>query len=264
MASATRELTFLLAAPEKRLLQAIAQRVPGRLRPNHFTVLGVLAATGAGAAYALASRGAGWLWLASAMLAMQWFGDSLDGTLVRVRRTERPRYGYYLDRITDAYSTAAIGVGIGLSHYVHFGLALGLVVLYLLLSINVYLETQVFGTFQLGYGRLGPTEARLMLVTANTVLALSVEVPAEWPALLTDKKRCRGGAAGGAAGGDAGVDRGPVCAERAGPSAARAPRPVPGLASRAQRRGPSSVSGSDPVVPRVSARIAQLGSIGRA
>jgi archaetidylinositol phosphate synthase len=185
MASATRELTFLLAAPEKRLLQAIARRVPDRLRPNHFTVLGVLAATGAGAAYALASRGAGWLWLASAMLAMQWFGDSLDGTLARVRRTERPRYGYYLDHITDAYSTAAIGVGIGLSHYVHFGLALGLVVLYLLLSINVYLETQVFGTFQLGYGRLGSTEARLMLVTANTVLALSVEVPAEWPALLT-------------------------------------------------------------------------------
>jgi phosphatidylglycerophosphate synthase len=185
MASATRELTFLLAAPEKRLLQAIARRVPGSLRPNHFTVLGVLAATGAGAAYALASHGAGWLWLASAMLAVQWFGDSLDGTLARVRRTERPRYGYYLDHITDAYSTAAIGVGIGLSHYVHFSLALGLVVLYLLLSINVYLETQVFGTFQLGYGRLGPTEARLMLVAANTVLALSVEVPAEWPALFT-------------------------------------------------------------------------------
>ncbi len=185
MASTHRELTFLLAAPERRLLQAIARRVPPRWRPNHFTALGVLGATGAGVAYALASHGAVWLWLASAMLVVQWFGDSLDGTLARVRRAERPRYGYYLDHITDAYSTAAIGVGIGLSHYVHFGLALGLVVLYLLLSINVYLETQVFGTFRLGYGRLGPTEARLLLVSANTALALSSEVPAAWSALLT-------------------------------------------------------------------------------
>lgn len=177
-ATAHRELTSLLAAPEKRLLQAIARRVPERWRPNHFTVLGVLAATGAGVAYALASGAAGWLWLASAMLVVQWFGDSLDGTLARVRRSERPRYGYYLDHITDAYSTAAIGVGIGLSHYVHLGLALGLVVLYLLLSINVYLETQVFGTFRLGYGRIGPTEARLVLIAANTGLALSAGMPA--------------------------------------------------------------------------------------
>jgi phosphatidylglycerophosphate synthase len=184
MASAERELRFLLALPEKQFLQSIARRISPRWRPNHFTVLGVLGATGAGLAYALARHGSGWLWLASAMLVVQWLGDSLDGTLARVRHTERPRYGYYLDHITDAYSTAVIGLGIGLSHYVHMGLALGLVVLYLLLSINVYLETSVFGSFRLGYSRIGPTEARLILIAANTVLALSREVPA-WPAPLT-------------------------------------------------------------------------------
>jgi phosphatidylglycerophosphate synthase len=176
MANAPRELTFLLAVPEKQLLQAIARRVPRRLRPNDFTLLGVLSATAAGAAYALARHHPAWLWVASAFLALQWLGDSLDGTLARVRKTERPRYGYYLDHVTDAYSTAVIGLGIGLSHYVHVGLALGLVVLYLVLSINVYLETQVLGTFKLGYGLLGPTEVRLILIGANAVLALGLAI----------------------------------------------------------------------------------------
>jgi phosphatidylglycerophosphate synthase len=185
MATATRELTFLLALPEKKFLQAVARRIPRRFRPNHFTVLGVLAGTGAGVAYALARHGAGWLWVASAMLVVQWFGDSLDGTLARVRKVERPRYGYYLDHITDAYSTAAIGIGIGLSHYVHLGLALGLVVLYLALSVNVYLETHVFGKFELGYGLLGPTEVRIILIAANAALALHQEVSGAWPAIVT-------------------------------------------------------------------------------
>jgi phosphatidylglycerophosphate synthase len=160
--------------------------VPRHLRPNDFTLLGVCAATAAGAAYALARHHPAWLWVASAFLVLQWLGDSLDGTLARVRKTERPRYGYYLDHVTDAYSTAVIGLGIGLSHYVHVGLALGLVVLYLVLSINVYLETQVLGKFELGYGLLGPTEVRLILIAANTALALYREVPgAAWPTLVT-------------------------------------------------------------------------------
>ena len=184
MATATRELTFLLAAPEKKLLQAVARRIPRRWRPNHLTVLGVLAATGAGAAYALARHHPAWLWVASAFLVLQWFGDSLDGTLARVRGAERPRYGYYLDHITDAYSTAVIGIGIGLSHYVHVGLALGLVVLYLALSVNVYLETHVFGKFELGYGLLGPTEVRIIMIVANVALALHRELPGvAWPSI---------------------------------------------------------------------------------
>jgi archaetidylinositol phosphate synthase len=173
MATATRELTFFLAEPERRLLRAIAARLPGALHSDHLTVLGVLGATGAGVAYALSVLSPAWLWAASALLVVNWLGDSLDGTLARVRRHERPRYGYYIDHLVDAYATVAVGLGLGLSPYVDLGIALGAVVLYLVLSINVYLESTVFGAFRLGYGRFGPTEARLILIAANVALALA-------------------------------------------------------------------------------------------
>jgi len=174
---ATRELTFLLAEPERRLLRKIAVRLPAWVTSDQLTAVGVLAATGAGVAYALSGLHAGWLWVASAMLVLNWFGDSLDGTLARVRFAERPRYGYYLDHIVDAFATAAIGVGRGLSPFVSLGVALGLVVVYLALSINVYLESAVFGAFRLGYGRLGPTEVRLILIAVNAGLALHGYIP---------------------------------------------------------------------------------------
>ena len=167
-----RELTFLLAGPERRLLRTIARRLPRAITSDYLTALGVLAATAAGVAYALSARHAGWLWVATAALIANWFGDSLDGTLARVRHTERPRYGYYLDHLVDTYSTAAIGIGLGLSPYFSLGLALGVVVAYLALSINVYLESAVFGSFRLGYGRLGPTEVRLILIVVNAALFL--------------------------------------------------------------------------------------------
>ena len=166
-----RELTFLLAGPERRLLRAIARRLPLAISSDHLTALGVLGATAAGIAYALSAHPA-WLLAASAALVLNWVGDSLDGTLARVRHAERPRYGYYLDHIVDAYSTAAIGIGLGLSPFFSLGIALGLVVVYLALSINVYLESAVFGAFRLGYGHLGPTEVRLILIVVNTVLFL--------------------------------------------------------------------------------------------
>jgi phosphatidylglycerophosphate synthase len=164
---AKRELTFLLAEPERRLLRKIAVRLPAWVTSDQLTALGVLAATGAGVAYALSGLHSGWLWVASAMLVLNWFGDSLDGTLARVRFAERPRYGYYLDHVVDAYATAAIGIGLGLSPFVSLGVALGLVVVYLVLSINVYLESAVFG----------PTEVRLMLIAVNAGLALYRFVP---------------------------------------------------------------------------------------
>ena len=165
-----RELTFLLAGPERRLLRALARRVPAAFTSDHFTALGVLAATVAGLAYALSAQHPGWLWVATAALVANWLGDSMDGTLARVRHAERPRYGYYLDHLVDAYATAAIGIGLGLSPFFSLGLALGLVVVYLALSINVYLESAVFGKFRLGYGRFGPTEARLVLIALNASL----------------------------------------------------------------------------------------------
>jgi len=172
--AAPRQKTFLLARPETRALEWIARRLPRWVMPDHLTALGVLAAIGIAAAYALSNRDPAWLWAASGLLVVHWLGDSLDGTLARVRRSERPRYGYYLDHLVDAIATALIGVGLGLSPYMLLATGMVIVIAYLVLSINTYLETKVFGVFSLGYGRLGPTEARLALVAINTLLAFGV------------------------------------------------------------------------------------------
>lgn len=170
METSTREMSFLLAGPERRVLRWIAARLPRAWMPDHLTAIGVVGALLTMLGYALSPRHPGWLWLASVGLAVNWFGDSLDGTLARVRRIERPKYGYYIDHMVDAVNTAVIGGGIGLSPYVGLPIALVLVILYLCLSINVYLESSVHGQFDLGFGIFGPTEVRLLLVAVNTGL----------------------------------------------------------------------------------------------
>lgn len=169
---ATREASFLLAVPEKRLLRWIAARLPRWILPDDLTALGVLAAVGVAVAYQLANDSHDWLWLASALLVVQWLGDSLDGTLARVRGIERPTYGYYLDHLVDAIATAAIGIGLGLSPLMLLSIGTLIVVAYLILSINVYLESFAFNRFSIGYGYVGPTEIRLILIALNTVVAL--------------------------------------------------------------------------------------------
>jgi archaetidylinositol phosphate synthase len=172
--TAPREKTFLLARPETRVLEWIARRLPSWVMPDHLTALGVLAAVGIAVAYGLSNGSSAWLWAASGLLVVHWLGDSLDGTLARVRRTERPRYGYYLDHLVDAVATALIGIGLGLSPHLLLVTGLAIVVVYLVLSINTYLETQALGVFSLGYGRLGPTEARVGLILLNALLALGL------------------------------------------------------------------------------------------
>jgi phosphatidylglycerophosphate synthase len=169
---ATREPSFLLAKPEKRLLTAIARRMPRWVLPDDLTILGVLAALGVCVVYQLSNDSIEWLWVASALLVAQWFGDSLDGTLARVRKIERPTYGYYIDHLVDAIATAAIGIGLGLSPLMLLSIGTLIVVAYLILSINVYLESFAFGRFSIGYGLVGPTEVRLILIALNTVVAL--------------------------------------------------------------------------------------------
>jgi phosphatidylglycerophosphate synthase len=171
---APRSKQFLLAVPEAHVLEWIARRLPRPVKPDHLTALGVLAAIGIAAAYVLSNGDEAWLWAASGLLVLHWLGDSLDGTLARVRRSERPRYGYYLDHLVDAFATAAIGIGLGVSPYMLLAVGLAIVVAYLILSINTYLETHAFGVFTLGYGRFGPTEARLILIAVNTLLALGL------------------------------------------------------------------------------------------
>jgi phosphatidylglycerophosphate synthase len=176
---ATREPNFLLANLEKRALRAIAARLPRWILPDDLTALGVLSAIGICAAYQLTNMSEAWLWVASALLVVHWLGDSLDGTLARVRKIERPRYGYYLDHIVDAISTALIGIGLGLSPYMLLSVGALIVIAYLILSINVYLESYALGRFSIGYGLLGPTELRLVLIGLNTALALGASLQLE-------------------------------------------------------------------------------------
>jgi phosphatidylglycerophosphate synthase len=178
-AEAPRNKTFLLAKPEERALNWIAARLPARVLPDHLTALGVVAAIGIAIAYLLSNDEPALLWVASGLLVVHWLGDSLDGTLARFRRTERPTYGYYLDHLVDAFATALICVGLGLSPHMLLATGLVIAVAYLLLSINTYLETSAFGRFDLGYGRVGPTEIRVVLMALNTALALGLGLEAQ-------------------------------------------------------------------------------------
>ena len=162
-----RSYDFLLAPLERRLLPRLAAALPRWVVPDHLTIIGLIASTGIGVAYYLSNANEDWLWLASFLLVVNWYGDSLDGTLARFRRIERPRYGFYLDHLMDAYSTFMIGMGLGLSPYMLLAVGLAIVIAYLLLSINVYLETHVFGEFNLGYALIGPTEVRVILIALN-------------------------------------------------------------------------------------------------
>ncbi len=171
---AYREESFLLAVPEKRFLRWLAGKLPRWILPDDMTAVGVLAALAIAAAYQLSNDGNAWLWVASGLLVVQWLGDSLDGTLARVRGIERPTYGYYLDHLVDAISTAAIGIGLGLSPFMLLSTGTLIVVAYLILSINVYLESFAFNRFSIGYGKIGPTEIRLILILLNTALALEL------------------------------------------------------------------------------------------
>ncbi len=168
---AERKALSLTARFEAATLPRLARALPAWVMPDHLTVLGLLAATVIAVAYGLSNHSPLWLWVVNAALVAHWFGDSLDGTLARTRHIERPRYGFYLDHLTDAYSTIAIGLGLGLSPYMLLGTGLAIVAGYLLLSINVYLETHVFGVFRYGYGVLGPTETRLVLIALNVFAA---------------------------------------------------------------------------------------------
>lgn len=168
-----RQMEFVLARLEKRALLWLAARLPAGMMPDHLTLIGILGATMVGAGYMLSNGNEDWLLLSIAGLVVNWFGDSLDGTLARFRRIERPRYGFYLDHLTDAYSTVMIGVGLGLSPYMLLAVGMAIVIAYLVLSINVYLETHAFGTFELAYGAVGPTEVRILLIILNLAALLA-------------------------------------------------------------------------------------------
>src|ERR1044071_9642041 len=137
----------LLSDYEKRFLIRIAQKLPPQIHSDHLTSLGFLGMLLAGISYWLSQWNAYALVLCVFWLVVNWFGDSLDGTLARVRNRQRPRYGFYVDHITDAIGTFFLMGGLALSSYMNPFIALGLLIAYLLLSIEVYLTTHPTGAF---------------------------------------------------------------------------------------------------------------------
>jgi phosphatidylglycerophosphate synthase len=159
-----------VAGPEKRALRWLAARTPECIGPDQLTGLGLAAQVGAGAGYALASRSRYALLAVIACLALNWLGDSLDGTLARVRQCQRPRYGFYVDHMVDSFGALALMGGLALSGYMHPWIAAGLLIGFLMLSVQSYLATHALGEFRISFWRFGPTELRLLLAVGNLAL----------------------------------------------------------------------------------------------
>jgi archaetidylinositol phosphate synthase len=170
MTDHAREHRSVLAAAEKRLLVSIARRIPRAINSDHLTSLALAAMALAGAAFAAAQWDRRALWLVVIALALNWFGDSLDGTLARVRRVERPRYGFYVDHVLDIVGATLLFAGLACSTFMHPGIALALLIAYLLVSGEVFLATAVHGTFRMSFAGVGPTELRVVLAAGAIAL----------------------------------------------------------------------------------------------
>jgi archaetidylinositol phosphate synthase len=169
-----RALHGLTSRAERRLLVEIAESLPGWVTPDRLTALGAVAMGGAGLFYRLQPISNWALLGVNLCLALNWFGDSLDGTLARVRRKQRPRYGFYLDHLVDGLGAAALCAGLASSGLVPAGLAIGLLVAYLLLQLHIALKAHATGVFTMSFGGIGGTEIRVLLIALN---ALLVAVP---------------------------------------------------------------------------------------
>jgi phosphatidylglycerophosphate synthase len=165
-----RDHRSILAAAEKRLLMYMAQRIPPAIHSDHLTSLALGAMALAGAAFAAARWDRRALWIVIVALALNWFGDSLDGTLARVRRAERPRYGFYVDHVLDIVGATLLFAGLACSSFMSPAVALVSLIAYLLVAGEVFLATAVNGVFRMSFGGFGPTELRILLAVG--VMAL--------------------------------------------------------------------------------------------
>ena len=172
-ATAKRVNRSLTAAMEKRALTWMAQRAPRWVTSDGLTLLGLLAQIGAGGFYVLSRENKYALLGVIACIVLNWFGDSMDGTLARVRNQQRPRYGFYVDHMVDILGATALMCGLGLSGYVHWPVAIAMLVAFLLLSAESYLATYTLECFQMSQGIFGPTEIRILLIIGNLALLRS-------------------------------------------------------------------------------------------
>jgi archaetidylinositol phosphate synthase len=160
----------LTAALEKRTLTWLAERAPQWLTSDQLTILGLLSQVGAGAFYLLSPYNPYWLLGVIACIVLNWFGDSMDGTLARVRNQQRPRYGFYVDHMVDIFGATALMSGLGGSGFVHWQVAIAMLIAFLLLSAESYLATYTLSCFQMSQGIFGPTEIRILLIIGNVAL----------------------------------------------------------------------------------------------
>jgi phosphatidylglycerophosphate synthase len=170
---ATRVQTSVLAAAEKRCLIWMARRLPGFVNSDHLTVLAGLASAGAGICYWIGPQHSWAMFAAIGMLALNWFGDSLDGTVARVRHHERPRYGFYVDHVLDAVSILMLVGGFAFGGFMSPLVAAGFVIAYYLLTIEIALATHAVGTFRISFWKFGPTELRILLAIGTLQLMRS-------------------------------------------------------------------------------------------
>jgi len=175
----TKELTFVpavrlqqsfVAVAEKKTLLWLAARTPRWINSDHLTLLGFVAQCLAGVCYALARWNRYMLLACIVCLALNWLGDSLDGTLARARNCQRPRYGFYVDHVVDTFAAFFLMGGLALSGYIDPRVAFGMLIAFLMLSIEAYLATYTLGQFKLSYWKFGPTEIRLLLALGNLAL----------------------------------------------------------------------------------------------
>jgi archaetidylinositol phosphate synthase len=168
----TRINNTLLGPAEKRALHFLASRTPGWIGPNGLTFIGIMGAVFVFIGYALSSINHHLLWLAVFGWVVNWYGDSLDGSLARYRKIEKPHFGFFIDHLSDTISILIIGLGFGLSPYVRFDLALLLIIAYFMLSIQTYVLDCATGVFEISYTKLGATEFRLMAIIFSFILYL--------------------------------------------------------------------------------------------
>lgn len=166
---AQRIQTSILNAAEKKVLVWLAERQPRWMTSDGLTIIGVIGAVIVAVGYVLSNYNIAWLWLSTFGFFVNWYGDSLDGTLARVRGTQRPIYGFYIDHNIDGMTIAIMCIGAGLSDMLNLYVAMAVLVAYMLLSISVYINSHLKGEFKLTYAGMGPTEFRLIVMIVNTL-----------------------------------------------------------------------------------------------
>lgn len=160
--------TFL-APLERPALHWLCKRMPAWMTPDILTVIGLIGGVVMATGYGLCNVNKNFLWIVDVGLMINWFGDSLDGSLARYRRIERFKYGYFVDHTVDITTQTIVCLGLGMSPFVHFNYALLALVGYLHLGILTYVDTAVSGVYKISYGKIGPTEVRVFVIGLNAI-----------------------------------------------------------------------------------------------